>query len=77
MLPLAPATCHDYPARRDDPAGRTDRAKRNEALRPEIQRIFDANWQVCGVRKIWLHLRCESLDIARCMVARLTMSMTG
>jgi transposase InsO family protein len=53
----------------------SDRAKRDEALRPEIQRVFDANWQVYGVRKVWRQLRREGIDVARCTVARLMKSM--
>lgn len=46
MLPIAPATYSEHLAKRADPARRSDRAKSDEALRPEIQRVFDANWQV-------------------------------
>jgi len=44
-------------------------------LRPEIQRVFDDNWSVYGVRKIWHQLRREGFDIARCTVARLMKDM--
>ncbi len=63
-------------AKRADPARLSDRAKRDEALRPEIQRVIDANWQVYGVRKIWRQLRREGFDVARCTVARLMKSMS-
>jgi putative transposase len=71
VLPIAPATYYEHLARRVDPARLSDRARRDEELRPHIQRVFDANWQVYGVRKIWRQLRREGFDVARCTVARL------
>ncbi|MBL9053639.1 MAG: IS3 family transposase [Tabrizicola sp.] len=71
VLPIAPATYHEHLARRVDPARLSDRARRDEELRPHIQRVFDANWQVYGVRKIWRQMRREGFDVARCTVARL------
>jgi putative transposase len=75
MLPIAPATCYEHWAKRAYPTRLSDRAKRDEALRPEIQRVFDANWQVYGVRKVWRQLRREGFDVARCTVAQLWKSM--
>ena len=75
MLPIAPSTYYDHLAKRADPARLSDRARRDEALRPEIQRVFDANWRVYGVRKVWRQLRREGFDVARCTVARLMKSM--
>ena len=75
MLPIAPSTYYDHLAQRADPDRLSDRARRDEALRPEIQRVFDANWQVYGARKIWRQLRGEGFDVARCMVARLMKSI--
>jgi hypothetical protein len=66
MLPIAPATYYDHLAKRADPARLSDRARRDEELRPHIQRVFDANWQVYGVRKVWRHLCREGFDVARC-----------
>ncbi len=37
---------------RADPARLSDRVRRNEVLRPEIQRVFDENWQVYVVHKV-------------------------
>ena len=36
-----------------------------------IRRIWDENFQVYGVRKVWRQLRREGIDVARCTVARL------
>ena len=75
ILPIAPATYYDHLAKRADPARLSDRARRDEALRPHIQRVFDANWQVYGVRKVWRQLRREGFGVARCTVARLMKRM--
>jgi hypothetical protein len=75
VLPIAPATYYEHLARRVDPARLSDRARRDAQLRPQIQRVFDANWQVYGVRKIWRQLRREGFDVARCTVARLMKDM--
>ena len=59
MLPIAPATYSDHLAKRAAPARLSGRTKRDEALRPEIQRVFDANWQVYSARKVCRELRRE------------------
>ena len=75
VLPIAPATYYDHLAKRADPARLSDRAKRDEALRPEIRRVFEDNWSVYGLRKVWHQLRREGFDVARCTVARLMTDM--
>jgi hypothetical protein len=40
MLPIAPATYYDQRAKRADPARLSGRAKRDEALRPQIRAAF-------------------------------------
>jgi transposase InsO family protein len=37
--------------------------------------VFEQNWRVYGVRKVWRQLRREGFDVARCTVARLMKSM--
>ena len=71
LLPIAPSTYYDHLARRSDPTRLSVRARRDEALRPEIRRIFEENYQVYGVRKVWRQLRREGFDVARCTVGRL------
>jgi len=75
VLPIAPATYYEHLAKRADPSRLSGRSKRDAELRPHIQRVFDANWQVYGVRKVWRQLRREGFDVARCTVARLMKSM--
>ena len=58
-------------AKRANPDLLSDRAKRDEALRPEIERVWEQNYKVYGVRKVWHQMRREGFDVARCTVARL------
>ena len=71
QLPIAPSTYYDHQAKRADPALQSKRAQRDAELRPEIERVFEANFRVDGVRKVWRQLRREGFHIARCTVARL------
>ena len=50
---------------------RSARALRDDVLLVEIGRVFDENYQVYGVRKIWRQLGREGFVVARCTVARL------
>jgi len=71
MLPIAPSTYYDHLAKRAEPSRRSERARRDDVLRPEIRRVFEENFGVYGVRKVWRQLRREGFDVARCTVARL------
>jgi len=75
VLPIAPSTYHDHVAKRRDPARLSIRAKRDEALKVEVRRVFEENFRVYGVRKVWRQLRREGFDIARCTVSRLMRQM--
>jgi transposase InsO family protein len=71
VLPIAPSTYFEHRARRIDPEKRPDRAKADEELQVEIQRVWDENHQVYGADKVWRQLRREEIDVARCTVERL------
>ena len=75
VLPIAPSTYRVQAARRRDPAKLPARAQRDAALMPEIARVFEENFRVYGVRKVWRQLKREGHDLARCTVARLMRSM--
>jgi putative transposase len=60
---------------RADPAKASARQQRDAALRPKIQKVWNDNWQVYGVRKAWRQLRREGAAVARCTVARLMAGM--
>ena len=76
VLPIAPATFYDHLAKRADPSRLSDRSVRDAQLKPEIERVFEDNLSVYGVRKVWHQMRREGFEIARCTVARL-MKDTG
>jgi len=71
VLPIAPSTYYAHAAVARDPDLASDRAKRDAALRPEVSRVWDDNYKVYGVRKVWRQMQREGFDIARCTVARL------
>jgi transposase InsO family protein len=75
VLPIAPSTYYTQAARREDPQLRPARAKRDEKLRPEIQRVWDENLAVYGADKVWRQLRREGFEAARCTVERLRRAM--
>jgi transposase InsO family protein len=75
VLPIAPSTYHAHAARRADPDKLPARAKRDATLMAEIRRVWEDNFQVYGVRKIWRQLAREGIVVARCTVARLMRAM--
>jgi len=75
VLPIAPSTYRAHVARRADPAKAPPRARRDAVLKGHIRRVWDANFQVYGVRKVWRQLGREGIDVARCTVARLMREM--
>ncbi len=75
VLPIAPSTYREHAARRADPARAPARQRRDVALAAEIRRVWDENFQVYGVRKVWRQLARERIRVARCTVARLMRQM--
>ena len=71
VLPIAPSTYYEQKAREHDPDRRPARAMRDEALKPEIQRVWEENFRVYGAHKVWTQLNREGLRVARCTVERL------
>ena len=75
VLPIAPSTYFRCRAHQQDATKRCTRARRDDELRVAIQRIYDANFQVYGPRKVWRELRRSGVDVARCTVVRLMRGM--
>jgi putative transposase len=71
VLPIAPSTYHDHVVKRVYPSRLSVRAKRDLALKPEINRVFAENFEVYGARKVWRQLNREGVAVARCTVERL------
>jgi putative transposase len=65
-LPIAPQTYHAAKSR--PPSARS---LRDEELKKEITRIWEENYGVYGVRKVWRQLNREGITVARCTVERL------
>ena len=75
VVEIVPATYYEHKRQQREPERRSARAKRDEALRPEIQRVFDDNYKVYGVRKVWIQLNREGITAAKCTVRRLMRQM--
>lgn len=75
VLPIAPSTYYAHMACLADPARLSERARRDAVLREEIERVWKANRDVYGARKVWRQLRREGIGVARCTVERLMREM--
>jgi hypothetical protein len=64
VLPIAPSTYHAEVAKRRDPTKLSARARRDAALKIEVRRVFEENFRVYGVRKVWRQLQREGFDVA-------------
>ena len=71
VLPIAQSTYYKHKAQQADPELLSKRAKRDIRLRAAIQRVWDKNYKVYGVRKVWRQLKREGIKVARCTVRRL------
>ncbi len=65
-MQFAPSTYYDIVSREP-----SDRARRDEVVKAEITRVFDDNFGVYGVVKIWKQLNREGVTVANCTVRRL------
>ncbi len=76
---IAPSTYYHCQQQRHHPDKRSARCQRDDWLKREIQRVYDENHQVYGVRKVWRQLLREGIRVARCTVARLmaVMGLSG
>ena len=71
VVPIAPSTYFEHKAREADPSRLPLRAKRDALLHDHIRRVWQENFRVYGVRKVWRQLKRERIDVARCSVERL------
>jgi putative transposase len=70
-VPIAPSTYFLHKAQQADPTRRCARARRDDELCDEIRRVWEANHQVYGPRKVWRQLRREQIEVGRGRVRRL------
>lgn len=77
-LSVAPSTFHHRLACRTYPCKASARHQRDTELRPEIERVWDENYQVYGVRKTRHHLKQIGVrGAARGKVAKTTVPDTS
>lgn len=77
VLPIAPSTYRAHARAQADPSLLSDRAKRDDELRPKIQRVWDENFKVYGVRKVWRQLNREGTPVARLAPSRVSWPRWG
>ena len=70
-LPIAPSTYYEWKVRRPVAVRRRRGRDVDAVLRAAIKRVWEENFGVYGVRKVWRALHREGLTVARCTVARL------
>jgi putative transposase len=75
VLQVAPSAYRRHAALLREPHRRCARAKRDEALMPQIERVWQSNMQVYGAVKVWRQLAREGVVVARCTVQRLMRRM--
>ena len=71
VLAIAQSGFYTYRARLVNPTQRPARAQRDDVLGEQIQRVWERNRGVYGVRKVWQQLLRDGQTVARCTVARL------
>jgi len=76
VVQIAPSGYYKHAVRARQPELRSARAKQDELLSDEVQRVWDDNLQCYGVVKVWKQLKREGIYVARCTVQRL-MSRLG
>ena len=68
VLEISPSAYHERARRREHPETASLRVRRDARLMQEIKRVFDENYQVYGVHKVWRQLLRERHAVARCTV---------
>jgi putative transposase len=71
QLPIAPSVYYEHKRRQAEPERVPARVRRDAEVVTEIVRVHEANFRVYGARKVWLQLKREGIDVARCTVERL------
>ena len=71
VLQIAPSGYRRRAAHQRNPDLRCARAKTDDTLKPEIQRVWQANMRVSGADKVWKQMSREGMAVARCTVERL------
>jgi hypothetical protein len=75
VLCIAPSTWYARKAEKADPDKRSNRAKADDAISLKIRQVFEDNFGVYGVRKVWHQLKRQGEDVGRDAVALLMKAM--
>ena len=71
VMQIAPSGYRRHAACQHKPELRSARAKKDEALIPQVEQVWQANMQVYGADKVWKQMNREGTAVARCTVERL------
>ena len=71
QIQIAPSSYYEHKARERDSDRLPNRIKRDRVLERDIQRVWESNFKVYGVNKVWRQLMREGIQVARCTVERL------
>ena len=61
VLPIAPSPYYAHKVLQRDPDRRSARARVDARLKGEIERVWQGNYRVYGVRKVWRQLQREGV----------------
>jgi len=75
VLRIAPSTWYARAAKKADPEKRSKRAKADDAMSLKIRQVFEDNFGVYGVRKVWHQLNRQGVNVGRNCLARLMKAM--
>ncbi len=70
VFKIAPSTYYRCKALEAKPEHRCQRFHQDEALKPEILRLWQENRSCYGVRKVWKQMKREHFTVARCTAAK-------
>ena len=71
VVQIAPSAYRRHAARQRDRSLLSARARRDDALMPKVEAVWNANLQVYGADKVWKQMNREGDTVARCTVERL------
>jgi putative transposase len=75
VLPIAPSTYFEHKVRATNAGRFSPPGKRDATLREDIRRVWEENFDIYGIRKVWRQLGREGARLARCTVERLMRQM--
>jgi transposase InsO family protein len=71
VVQIAPSAYRRHAARQRNRSLLSARARRDDALMPKVEAVWNANLRVYGADKVWKQMNREGDTVARCTVERL------